>query len=116
MIMCTSNSAGTLASVVSRSLPNSVLRWRRCSSPITLPVVASRADKQLRSKGLDLALFIDTQHERAVGRVQIEPDQVAHFVDKSRTTGRVGVSATGETRVRQELSEATERVGGTQLL
>jgi hypothetical protein len=28
---------------------------------------------------LDLALFVDAQHQRLVGRIEIEPDHVLHF-------------------------------------
>ena len=31
---------------------------------------------------LDLALLIDAQHQRMVGRVEIEPDDVPHFLDE----------------------------------
>ena len=34
--------------------------------------------------GLDLRLFVDTQHQRPVGRVHIQPDNVAHLLDKQR--------------------------------
>jgi hypothetical protein len=33
---------------------------------------------------LDLGLLVDTEHERAVGRVHGEPDDIAHLVDKQR--------------------------------
>ena len=35
-------------------------------------------------QGLDLALFIDTQYQRAIGRVQVEADDIAHLVDEQR--------------------------------
>jgi hypothetical protein len=46
-----------------------------------------RAHRQQRLgavERLDLRLFIDAQHQSAVGRVEIEPNDVAHFVDKQR--------------------------------
>jgi hypothetical protein len=46
-----------------------------------------RAHRQQRLgavERLDLRLFIDAQHQSAVGRVEIEPNGVAHFVDKQR--------------------------------
>ena len=33
---------------------------------------------------LDLGLFIDAQHQGSVRRVDVEPDNVAHLVDKQR--------------------------------
>ena len=33
---------------------------------------------------LDLALLVDAQHHGAVGRVEIEPDDVAHLLDEQR--------------------------------
>ena len=33
---------------------------------------------------LDLTLFIQAEHERVVGRIQIETDNVTHFLDKLR--------------------------------
>ena len=38
---------------------------------------------------LDLRLFIDAQHQGMVGRVEVEPDDVAHLVDKQRIAGQL---------------------------
>ena len=51
------------------------------------PFDVSRAHGQhgLRPiKRLDLGFFIHTQHQRFVGRVEIQPNDVAHFVDEQR--------------------------------
>lgn len=41
--------------------------------------------RRLRSiKGLDLALFIDAQHQRFVGRVEVETNHIPHLLDKVR--------------------------------
>src|SRR6516164_8278116 len=48
-----------------------------------------RAHRQQRLSAverLDLRLFIDAQHQGAVGRVEVEPDDVAHLVDKQRVS------------------------------
>jgi hypothetical protein len=33
---------------------------------------------------LNLALFVDAEHDGPVGRAQIEPDDVAHLLDEER--------------------------------
>ena len=40
-------------------------------------------------EGLDLTLFIDTQHQGLVGRIQIQPDDVAHLVDELGVGGEL---------------------------
>jgi len=35
-------------------------------------------------EGLNLALFVDAQHQGAIRRRQVEADDVAHFVDEER--------------------------------
>ena len=45
---------------------------------------SASAREVIRELCLDLRLFIDAQHQSAVGRVEIEPNDVAHFVDKQR--------------------------------
>jgi len=32
----------------------------------------------------NLALFIDTQHHCMVGRIEVGPDDIVHFLDKKR--------------------------------
>ena len=43
-----------------------------------------RQDRLLAVERLDLALLVDAEHQRAVGRRQVEPDDVAHLVDEQR--------------------------------
>ena len=38
---------------------------------------------------LDLRLLVDAQHDRRLGRVEIEPDDVAHLVDELRIRGKL---------------------------
>ena len=38
---------------------------------------------------LDLALFIDAQHQSALGRVEIKPDNVPHLLDEKRVSGKL---------------------------
>jgi hypothetical protein len=55
------------------------------AAPLGLP----RTHRQQRLgavERLDLRLFIDAQHQSAVGRVEIEPNDVAHLVDKHRVS------------------------------
>jgi hypothetical protein len=35
-------------------------------------------------QGLDLGLLVDAQHQRPVGRVDVEPDHVADLLDEQR--------------------------------
>jgi hypothetical protein len=45
---------------------------------------------------LDPGLLIDAQHHRALGRVQVEPNDVAHLVDEKRVLGQLpGLPAVG---------------------
>ncbi len=39
-------------------------------------------------QGLNLAFFVNTQHERFVRRVEVEPDNIAHFLHKERVCGK----------------------------
>ena len=53
------------------------------AAPLDLP----RPHRQQRLSAverLDLRLFIDAQHQGAVGRVEVEPNDVAHLVHKQR--------------------------------
>jgi hypothetical protein len=38
---------------------------------------------------LNLALFVDAQNQRALGRRQVQPDDVAHLLDKKRIGGKL---------------------------
>lgn len=38
---------------------------------------------------LDLGLLVDAQHQRPVGRTEIEPDDIAHLLDKQRVGGEL---------------------------
>ena len=58
------------------------------STPLGLP--RSHRQQRLRAiERLDLRLFIDTQDQGTVGRVEVEPDNVAHLVDKQRIAGQL---------------------------
>ena len=53
------------------------------AAPLDLP----RPHRQQRLSAverLDLRLFVDAQHQGAVGWVEVEPNDVAHLVDKQR--------------------------------
>jgi hypothetical protein len=43
-------------------------------------------------EGLDLALLVDAQHDRAIRRVEIEPDDVAHFSTNNGSAESLKVS------------------------
>ena len=42
---------------------------------------------------LDLAFLVDAKHQRPLRRRQVEPDNVAHFLDKRRIGGELEGSA-----------------------
>ena len=48
-----------------------------------------RQDRRGAIERLDLGLLIDAQHDRALGRVEIEPDDVADLVDELRVLGQL---------------------------
>src|SRR5216683_4429479 len=52
---------------------------------------------------LDLRLFIHAQHERLVGRIEIEPHYVTHLLDKERVGGKL--EALGTMRLEPEQCE-----------
>lgn len=104
-----SSSAGTSAAIVPRNRRNFRLRCRRCHftdaaagrhvqrreqrrGPVPhvimgLPLRLARPQRQNRRgavERLNLALFIDRQEERAIGRHEIQPNDVAQFVDERR--------------------------------
>jgi len=39
-------------------------------------------------QGLNLALFVGAQHQRVIGRVQVQADDVSHLLDKERIGGK----------------------------
>ena len=39
---------------------------------------------RVRSKRLHLTLFVEAEHQRVIGRIEIQPDDVAHLLDKLR--------------------------------
>ena len=48
-------------------------------------VAQSHRQQRLRAlEGLDLTLLVDTQHERIIRRIQIQPDHIAKLFDKER--------------------------------
>src|SRR5437899_2776095 len=96
-----SRSMGTLVSTVSRKRRNSCARWRAMHLPMMVPAFTSRAANsevvpcllpmrpgQAERLGaiqrLDLRLLIDAEHQRAIWRVEVEADDVAHLVDEQR--------------------------------
>ena len=105
---CTSNSAGTEASIRLRS--GGTPRRER-GIPRTIPeamssaayrfVVPLRTQSWLRRSATpgqwrptgadrlspDLAPFVDAEHHRRLGRVEVEADDVAHLVDELRISG-----------------------------
>ena len=50
---------------------------RRAADPVP---DAQRQDRRGAVQRLDLTLFVDTEHQRAIRRVEVEPDDIAHFV------------------------------------
>jgi hypothetical protein len=48
-----------------------------------------RQDRGAAVEGLDLGLLIDAEHDRGVGRVQIQPNDVSHLVDELRIGGQL---------------------------
>ena len=46
-----------------------------------------RQDRRRAVEGLDLGLLVDAEHDRALGRVEIEPDDVVDLVDEQRVFG-----------------------------
>jgi len=57
-------------------------------APLDLPW--THRQQRLRAiEGLDLALLIDADHQRLVGRIEIEPDDVAHLLDELRIGGEL---------------------------
>ena len=55
-----------------------------------------RQDRRGAIERLDLGLLIDAQHDGALGRVEIEPDDVVDLVDELRVLGELeGLSAMG---------------------
>ena len=62
----------------SRSMPSVV---------VGMPLDLSRSHRQQRLapiQGLHLALFIDAQHDRTIGRSEVKANHVADFVDEQR--------------------------------
>ena len=63
------------------------------------PLEVTQAHRQhgLRAlERLDLALFVNAQHQCLVGRVEVEPDDVAHLLDEERIVGELeGFRAVG---------------------
>ena len=105
-----SNSAGTSRSIRRRNDRNSSWRCRFRHSPNTSPVAMSRAANEQRRRAvpnvvvgvafgvaeahrqrrlgaverLNLRLFVHAQDHRVVGRVEVQPDDVAHLLDEKR--------------------------------
>ena len=109
MTRCISRSSGTVASMVFRNLRNSTDRCRRWSWPMTVPdATSSAANNEVvpwhpivmgssfrlpwlhgkyrlgAVKCLNLRLFVDTKHQRSLGRIQVKPDHVSYLLDEQR--------------------------------
>jgi len=61
-----------------RALPTVIVR------PALRHAGGHRENRRRAIRRLNLTLLINAQHQDAIGRVEIEPDDVAHFVDKQR--------------------------------
>ena len=93
---------------------NSIARWRACRRPMTLPVARSkrgveaggaralvvvgralgragqhRQDRRGAVERLDLGLLVDAEHDGALGRVEVEADDVADLGDELRVLGEL---------------------------
>ena len=100
--------------MVCRNFLNSIARWRLCSAADDLAggdvkrgiqargagalVVVGRAlgnarehrqDRRGAIERLDLALLVHAQHDRSLGRVQVEADDVADLLDELRILGEL---------------------------
>ena len=74
-----------------------------------LGLAGSQRQQRLRAiERLDLTLLIDAQHDGAVGRVQIETDDVAHLLDK----GRVARQLEGFAAMRLQTKSAPDPTDG----
>ena len=59
---------------------------------VGLPRGHARHQRQHRRRAverLDLRLLIDAQHDRGLGRIEVQPDDVAHLVDELRIRGEL---------------------------
>src|SRR4029453_715425 len=72
-----SRPAGVCWSISLRKRRNSRCRCRGMHAPITRPCGMSPRRGGVES--LDLALFVDTEDQRLVGRIEIKPDHVLHL-------------------------------------
>jgi hypothetical protein len=69
---------------------------------------AHRQQRLTAVEGLDLRLLVDTQHQRVLGRVQVQPDDVAHLLHEQRIVGE----AEGCAAVRLEPERLPDAVDG----
>ena len=60
-----------------------------------------RQDRLLAVERLDLALLVDAEHQRPVGRRQVEPDDVANLVDEQRIARQLECLASDAAAVRR---------------
>ena len=58
------------------------------STPLSL-AGAHRQQRLTAIECLDLALLVDAQHQRAVRRIEVKPDDIAHFLDEQRVFGKL---------------------------
>ncbi len=68
-----------------------------------------RQDRLRSVERLDLALLVHTQHHRLGGRIEVEPDDVADFLDKQRVGGEL--EGFGAVRLQPEGSCSSASLG-----
>src|SRR6266498_3716000 len=74
-----------------------VERCEERRGPVALVVMCAPLDlagahrqQGLRAvKRLDLALLVHTEHQRTIRRIEVQPDDVAHFLDKHWVGGEL---------------------------
>src|SRR6476659_2252906 len=90
MTMCTSRPTGTLRSTSRRRCHRGDEAREQRRGAVALVIVRAPFDlpwthRQQRLRAIEslyLALLIDADHQRLVGRIEIEPDDVAHLLDE----------------------------------
>lgn len=83
----------------------------------SLDVTEAHGQHRLRPvQSLNLALFIDAQHQSMIGRIQIQTRDIAHFFDEERIVGKfetasaMGLQREGaEQAMHSGLGDATSR-------
>lgn len=95
-----------------RGRPVALVIMRHGSAPALLHGQAGLSAVQ----SLNLALFIDAQHQSMIGRIQIQTRDIAHFFDEERIVGKfetasaMGLQREGaEQAMHSGLGDATSR-------